>query len=100
MPIRPHLWAGRDRDDDSDHHWIEVPEPIQRPPAPEGPPPPPDRTRFFKRALAVAAASALLATGALAGVTLLEDDEPESQNAAPLAVSGGRLPANRINQIY
>jgi putative serine protease PepD len=100
MPSSPSLWSGRDPYDDSDHHWIEVPEPVLRPPAPEPPPAPPDRTRFFKRALAVAAAAALLATGALAGVTLLDDEAPEAQTASLPAVAGGRLPANRINQIY
>jgi putative serine protease PepD len=100
MPSDPPLWSGRDPVKDSDHHWIEVPEPILAPPRQEPPPPPPDRSRFFKRALAVAAASALLATGALAGVTLFDDDVPESQTAALPTATGGRLPANRINQIY
>ena len=100
MPSTPSLWTGRDPHDDSDHHWIEVPEPVLRPPGPPPPPPPPDRSRFLKRALAVAAAAALLATGALAGVTLLDDDVPDSQTASLPAVAGGRLPANRINEIY
>ena len=100
MPSSPSLWTGRDPHDDSDHHWIETPDPVLRPPAPEPPPPPPDRARFFKRALAVAAAAALLATGALAGVTLLEDDSPEAETASLPAAAGGRLPANRINEIY
>ena len=99
MPSSPSLWTGRDPHDDSDHHWIEVPEPVLRPPPPEPPPPPPDRARFFKRALAVAAAAALLATGALAGVTLLDDEASDSRTAS-LPAAGGRLPANRINEIY
>ena len=100
MPSSPSLWTGRDPHDDSDHHWIETPEPVLRPPAPEPPPPPKDRTRLLKRGLAVAAAAALLATGALAGVTLLEDEAPEPEAASLPAVAGGRLPANRINEIY
>src|SRR5688572_14076625 len=100
MPSSPSLWTGRNGGDDSDHHWIEVPDPVLRPPTPEPPPPPRDYSRLFKRALAVAAAAALLATGALAGVTLLDDDAPEAQTASLPAVAGGRLPANRINQIY
>ena len=100
MPSSPSLWSGREPNDDSDHHWIETPDPVLRPPAPEPPPPPRDRARFFRRALAVAAAAALLATGALVGVTLLEDEPGDAQTAALPAATGGRLPANRINEIY
>src|SRR5687767_13210988 len=89
MPSSPSLWTGRNGGDDSDHHWIEVPDPVLRPPTPEPPPPPRDYSRLFKRALAVAAAAALL-----------DDDAPEAQTASLPAVAGGRLPANRINQIY
>jgi putative serine protease PepD len=100
MPTDPPLWSGRDPHDDSDHHWIEVPEPVLRPPPPEPPPPPRDRGRLVRRAVAVAAGSALLASGALAGATLLDDEQPAAETAAPLSAAGGRLPPNRINQIY
>ena len=101
MPSRPPLWTNRDPKD-SDHHWIEVPEPILRPPAPPAPPPPRDRGRIVRRAAAVAAAAALIASGALVGATLLDgdDDPPSAQTAALPAAAGGRLPATRINEIY
>ncbi|HEV3002711.1 MAG TPA: trypsin-like peptidase domain-containing protein [Solirubrobacteraceae bacterium] len=99
MPSSGSLWSGRDPHDDSDHHWIEVAEPVRRPPAPPPPPPPRDRTRAMRRALAVAAGTALLAMGALLGVTLL-DDEPAPPQQSSLPVSSGRLPANRVNEIY
>ena len=60
MPGSPSLWSGRDPHDDSDHHWIETPDPILRPPPPEPPPPPRDRGRVVRRVLAVTAAVALL----------------------------------------
>ncbi|HEV2815584.1 MAG TPA: trypsin-like peptidase domain-containing protein [Solirubrobacteraceae bacterium] len=100
MPSSPSLWTGREPHDDSDHHWIEVPEPILRPPPPEPPPPPRDRGRIVRRTLAVVAGTALLATGAIAGATLLDDDEPSAQTATLPSVAGGRLPSTRINQIY
>ena len=100
MPSSSSLWSGRDPREDSDHHWIEVPEPVLRPPPPEPPPPPRDRSRFLRRALAISAASALLAIGALAGTTLLDDEEPGAETAAPLAAAGGQLTPSRINRIY
>ncbi len=100
MPGSGSLWSGRDPQQDSDHHWIEVPQPVQRPPAPEPPPPPRDRTKVLRRALAATAAAALLAAGALAGVTLLDEKDEPAATGEPLPVSGGRLPANRVNEIY
>jgi putative serine protease PepD len=101
MPGSDSLWSGRRRPEDSDHHWIEVPEPMLRPPAPERPPPPRDRGRVVRRTLAVTAAVALLGSGALAGATLLDgDDDGDAQTASLPAVAGGRLPASSINRIY
>jgi putative serine protease PepD len=100
MPSSGSLWSGREPNGDSDHHWIETAKPILRPPPPEPPPPPRDRGRALRRALLATAAVALLGGGALAGATILDDDGPEATTAEPLSVSGGRLPENRINQIY
>ncbi|HEX8086182.1 MAG TPA: trypsin-like peptidase domain-containing protein [Solirubrobacteraceae bacterium] len=94
------LWSGRDPHADSDHHWIETAEPILRPPAPEVPPPPRDRGRLVRRVLVGTGAVALLATGALAGVALLDDDSSGPPQASLPVVNGGRLPPTRINEIY
>jgi putative serine protease PepD len=93
------LWSGR-KADASDHHWIEIPEPVLRPPTPAPPPPPRDRRRALRRAGLVAGAVVLLASGTVAGATLLDDDDPGSQVAALPAAAGGTLPASRINEIY
>src|SRR5918998_1333967 len=100
MPSSPSLWSGRDPHDDSDHHWIEIPEPILRPPAPEPPAPPRDRRKAVRPAIAATAAVALLGSGPLAGATLLDDDDPGAQTASLPAVAGGKLPSTRINEIY
>ncbi|HEX2086250.1 MAG TPA: trypsin-like peptidase domain-containing protein [Solirubrobacteraceae bacterium] len=101
MPSRGPLWSGRDPDGDADHHWIEVPEPILRPPPPAPAPPPADRGRTLRRVAAVVAAAVLLGAGGLAGATLLgEDDPPAAETATLPAVAGGRLPSTRINEIY
>jgi S1-C subfamily serine protease len=101
MPGDPPLWSDREPNRDSDHHWIEVPEPILRPPPPPAPPPPRDRGRLLRRALLAVGLVSLMTAAIVAGAVFLGDDDgPAPQTATLPSAAGGRLPSTRINQIY